>query len=296
MTNYHTPALLHASVDGLNIQEDGVFVDLTFGGGGHSREILKRLSEKGKLIAFDTDEEAKNNLPDDKRIIFIKSNFRFFINFLEYHNLLPVQGILSDLGLSSHHIDVPERGFSYRFDAPLDMRMNQNSGKTAADIINRDSQKELTKIFVNYGELNRALKKIADEIIQQRQTKPIETTFELNDIVKNALGGYSSNKILSKLYQALRIEVNQELEALKEMLQAIPSALSPEGRVCIITYHSLEDRIVKNFFKQGKIDDIIISENNQLFPVNKKVIVPDYEEIKRNKRSRSAKLRIAEKK
>ncbi len=296
MNNYHTPALLQASIDGLNIQGDGVYVDLTFGGSGHTHEILKRLSKKGKLIAFDTDEDAEKNLPDDKRLLFIKSNFRFFINFLEYHNLLPAQGILADLGLSSHHIDVPERGFSYRFDAPLDMRMNQKSGKTAADIINRYSQKELTEIFVNYGEITKAGKKIAEAVIKQRQSNPIKTTFMLNAVVKNALDGYSSNKILSKLYQALRIEVNQELDVLKDMLQSVPNALSSGGRICIITYHSLEDRIVKNFFKQGEIDGIQAHTENQLFPVNKKVIIPDYKEIKQNKRARSAKLRIAEKK
>ncbi|MCD6367312.1 MAG: 16S rRNA (cytosine(1402)-N(4))-methyltransferase RsmH [Bacteroidales bacterium] len=295
MTDYHIPALLQTSIDGLNIQGDGVYVDLTFGGGGHSREILSRLTENGKLIAFDTDEDATKNLPDDNRIKFIQSNFRFFINFLEYEKFPPVQGILADLGLSSHHIDVPERGFSYRFDAPLDMRMNQKSGKTAADIINRYSQKKLTEIFVNYGEITKAGKKIAEAVIKQRQSNPIKTTFMLNAVVKNALDGYSSNKILSKLYQALRIEVNQELDVLKDMLQAVPDALSSGGRICIITYHSLEDRIVKNFFKQGEIDGVMINSTNQLTPVNKKVIVPEYKEVKQNKRVRSAKLRIAEK-
>ena len=296
MTDYHIPALLQPSIDGLNIQGDGVYVDLTFGGGGHSREILRRLTENGKLIAFDTDEDATKNLPDDNRIKFIQSNFRFFINFLEYDNLLPVQGILADLGLSSHHIDVPERGFSYRYDAPLDMRMNQKADKTAADIVNQYPQKTLTDIFENYGELLKAGRKIAEGIATYRQNKPIQTTFELNEVVKEALSGYSSNKVLSKVYQALRIEVNQELDALKDMLQAVPKALSHGGRVCIITYHSLEDRIVKNFFKQGEIDGVMINTTNQLTPVNKKVIVPEYKEIKQNKRARSAKLRIAEKK
>ena len=295
MTNYHIPALLQTSIDGLNIQGDGVCVDLTFGGGGHSREILNRLTKKGKLIVFDTDKDAAKNLPDDKRIKFIQSNFRFFINFLEYENLLPVQSILADLGLSSHHIDVPERGFSYRYDAPLDMRMNQKADKTAADIVNQYSQEILTEIFENYGELTKAGKKIADGIIIYRQNTPIQTTFDLNEVVKKALNGYRSNKVLSKIYQALRIEVNQELDALKDMLKAVPDALSYGGRVCIITYHSLEDRIVKNFFRQGKIDGVMVNTTNQLTPVNKKVIVPDYKEIKQNKRVRSAKLRIAEK-
>jgi len=291
---YHTPALLQTSVDGLHIQGDGVFVDLTFGGGGHSREILNRLSEKGKLVAFDTDKDAAKNLPNDKRIIFVQSNFRYFIQFLEYHNLLPVQGILADLGLSSHHIDMPDRGFSYRFDAPLDMRMNQNAKKTAFDIINTYHKDKLLNILENFGELSKA-GKIADAIANQREAKPIETTFELNDIIKSTFDGHVSNKVLSKIYQALRIEVNHELDALKEMLQSVPNALSSGGRVCIITYHSLEDRIVKNFFKQGEIDGQLIDDYNQLKPINKKVIIPEYKEIKENKRARSAKLRIAEK-
>ncbi len=295
MTTYHTPALLQASIDGLNIQGDGIYVDLTFGGGGHSREILSRLTKKGKLIAFDTDKDTIKNLPDNKRIKFVQSNFRFFINFLEYEKLLPVQGILADLGLSSHHIDVPERGFSYRYDAPLDMRMNQKADKTAADIVNQYPQKTLTEIFENYGGLTKAGKKIANGIIAYRQSKPIQTTFELNNVVKEALNGYSSNKVLSKVYQAIRIEVNQELDALKDMLQTVPDALSSGGRICIITYHSLEDRIVKNFFKQGEIDGVMINSTNQLTPINKKVIIPEYKEIKQNKRARSAKLRIAEK-
>lgn len=295
MTNYHTPALLKASIDGMNIQGNDTYIDLTFGGGGHSHEILSRLTENGKLIVFDTDQDAAKNLPDDKRIIFVQSNFRYFIHFLEFQNLIPVQGILADLGLSSHHIDVPERGFSYRFDAPLDMRMNQKAETTAAKIVNKYPLKKLIEVFTNYGELNKTGEKIANKIIQHRQSKPIETTFGLNDIVKISLDGYSSNKILSKVYQALRIEVNQELEALNEMLQSVPDALSTEGRICIITYHSLEDRIVKNFFKQGEINGLKTHEEKQLFPINKKVIIPDFKEIKQNKRIRSAKLRIAEK-
>jgi len=291
---YHTPALLQKSVDGLHIEGDGVFVDLTFGGGGHSREILNRLSEKGKLVAFDTDKDAAENLPDDKRVIFIQSNFRYFIQFLEYHNLLPVQGILADLGLSSHHIDMPERGFSYRFDAPLDMRMNQNAKNTAFDIINNYPKNKLLNILEEFGELSKA-GKIAEAIVNQREIKPIVTTFQLNETIKSTFDGHVSNKVLSKIYQALRIEVNHELDALKDMLQSVPGALSSGGRVCIITYHSLEDRIVKNFFKQGEIDGQLTGSHNQLTPVNKKVIIPEYKEIKENKRVRSAKLRIAEK-
>jgi len=260
---YHTPALLQTSVDGLHIQGDGVFIDLTFGGGGHSREILNRLSDKGRLVAFDTDKDAAKNLPDDKRFIFIQSNFRYFINFLEYHNLLPVQGILADLGLSSHHIDMPERGFSYRYNTPLDMRMNQNADITAFDIINTYPKNKLLRILKDFGELSKA-EKIADTIVNQREAKPIETTFELNHTIESAFDGYVSNKVLSKIYQAIRIEVNHELDALKDMLQSVPDALSSGGRVCIITYHSLEDRIVKNFFKEGEIDGQLIGSHNQL--------------------------------
>lgn len=296
MTNYHNPILLQESIDGLNIQGDGIYVDLTFGGGGHSNEILNKLSAKGRLIAFDTDKDAILNIPNDQRLMLIKSNFRYFLNHLEYHNLVPVNGILADLGLSSHHIDIPERGFSYRFDAPLDMRMNQDSRKTAADVLNQYSTNSLANIFWNFGEFSKGIsEKFAKSIEYQRHKKTIKSTFDLKNIVSESLGGTISNQTLSKLFQALRIEVNQELDALKNMLESLPDVLKEGGRVVIITYHSLEDRLVKYYFKNGTFDQKKIDKSSSLKPVNKKVIIPNYKEIKKNKRARSAKLRIAEK-
>ncbi len=296
MTDYHDPVLLQESIDGLNIQGDGVYADLTFGGGGHSNVILSKLSAKGKLIAFDTDEDATTNIPKDKRFTLIKSNFRYFLNHLEYYNLIPVNGIMADLGLSSHHIDIPERGFSYRYDAPLDMRMNQNAKRTAADVLNQYSVKNLAQIFEEYGEFSKNVsEKLAKEIEYRRHKNPIKTTFDLKNIVSETISGTISNQTYSKLFQALRIEVNQELDALKEMLVSLPDALTEGGKVVIITYHSLEDRLVKYFFKNGTFDQTETDENSSLKPVNKKVIMPDFKEIKKNKRARSAKLRIAEK-
>jgi 16S rRNA (cytosine1402-N4)-methyltransferase len=295
--NYHIPVLLQESLEGLNIKPDGIYVDLTFGGGGHSAEILKRLSPQGRLVVFDTDYDALVNIPEDERVIAIKSNFKYFINFLRYNDLLPVDGILADLGVSSFQFDNAEKGFTYREDTRLDMRMNKDADLSAFEVINEYSLNELKRIFNEYGEIYRPAYAIASAIVEYRKHKQIETTGELVKVVDKAVNGRATPKFLSQLFQAIRIEVNDELESLKEMLLKTPYALTSGGRLVIITYHSLEDKIVKYFLKYNnfrKPDALKSSSETYFRLVNKKVITPDKEELKVNKRSRSAKLRIAE--
>lgn len=296
---YHVPVLLHESIDGLDIKDGGVYVDVTFGGGGHSKEILRRLPEGARLFSFDQDADAERNIIDDEKFTFVRSNFRYLKNFMRFHGVEGVDGILADLGVSSHHFDDSERGFSFRFDGNLDMRMNQRAGKTAADIINTYEEEALADLFYLYGELKNS-RKIASAIVRARSTKNLRSIEDLLNIVKPLFGREREKKELAKVFQALRIEVNQEMEALKEMLMAATEMLNPGGRLSVITYHSLEDRIVKNIMKTGNCDG---KENKDFFGrssspyrlVNNKVIVPDADEQERNPRSRSAKLRIAEK-
>ncbi len=295
---YHNPVLLHTSIEGLNVKPGGTYVDVTFGGGGHSRAILKQLGN-GRLLAFDQDSEAKINLIKDNRIIFINQNFRYLKNFLRLYDALPIDGLLADLGVSSHQFDEDRRGFSIRYNGPLDMRMNVNSNQTAANVINRYSEQEITNILLNYGELKNS-RCFAKKIVSARQKKPIETTFELIEIVSGCISKVKKNKLLAMLFQALRIEVNQELEALKEMLTQAKDALRPGGRLVVISYHSLEDRLVKNFMKTGNFDGILQKDFfgnpiSELKPVQNRAIVPDNTEIEFNTRARSAKLRIATK-
>ena len=292
---YHTPVLLKESVDGMEIAADNTCIDVTFGGGGHSREILSRLGAKGHLYSFDQDADAEQNAPDDKRFTFVRGNFRFIYNFMRYHNATKVDAILADLGVSGHHFDDETRGFSFRFDADLDMRMNKRGGETAADLLNRASEEELAKIFKFYGELNCA-RKLAAKIVKTRSEKPIRRVNELIEIAKPFCPPQREKKEMAKVFQALRIEINQEIESLKEMLNQAKDLLKPGGRLVVITYHSIEDRIVKNFMKSGNIDGIIekdfFGRSTSPFDV-KKVILPTDEEMERNPRSRSAKLRIA---
>jgi 16S rRNA (cytosine1402-N4)-methyltransferase len=296
-TNYHTPVLLAESVEGLNIIEDGIYVDATYGGGGHSREILSRLGKKGQLIAFDQDFDSKSNLIDDNRLLFINENFMYLKKFLKLNNISKLDGILADFGVSSYQIDKPERGFSYRFEADLDMRMDNNSSLTAHQIINKYTSEDLNKMFKNYGELNNA-KKITWEIINNRKKNEIKTTTQLNEIIHPLIPNRISNKILSRVYQAIRIEVNNELEAIKSLLKQSVELLKVGGRISLISYHSLEDRIVKRFFKtgkfQGEIEKDIYGNYSLPYKIIEKLIVPNQTEINRNVRSRSAKLRIAE--
>lgn len=297
---YHVPVLLKESVDGMNICPNGTYVDVTFGGGGHSREILSRLEKDGRLLGFDQDEDAERNIVDDPRFIFVRSNFRYLHNFLRYHDIEKVDAILADLGVSSHHFDDSERGFSFRFDGALDMRMNKQAGLTAADVVNTYAEERLADIFYLYGELKNS-RKLASVIVKARANGQIKTIGEFLEIIKPLFGREREKKELAKVFQALRIEVNQEMEALKEMLTAATEALKPGGRLVVITYHSLEDRMVKNIMKtgnvEGKTTQDFFGNLQTLFKlVNNKVIVPDEEEIERNPRSRSAKLRIAEKK
>ena len=296
-TNYHTPVLLAESVEGLNIIEDGIYVDATYGGGGHSREILSRLGKKGQLIAFDQDFDSKSNLIDDNRLLFINENFMYLKKFLKLNNISKLDGILADFGVSSYQIDKPERGFSYRFEADLDMRMDNNSSLTAHEIINKYTSEDLNKMFKNYGELNNA-KKITWEIINNRKKNEIKTTTQLNEIIHPLIPNRISNKILSRVYQAIRIEVNNELEAIKSLLKQTVELLNVGGRISLISYHSLEDRIVKRFFKtgkfQGEIEKDIYGNYSLPYKIIEKLIVPNQTEINRNIRARSAKLRIAE--
>ena len=296
-TNYHNPVLLAESIGGLNIIEDGIYVDATYGGGGHSREILSRLGKKGQLIVFDQDFDSKANLIDDNRLLFINENFMYLKKFLKLNNISKLDGILADFGVSSYQIDKPERGFSYRFEADLDMRMDNNSSLTARQIINKYTSEDLNKMFKNYGELNNA-KKITREIIKNRRKNEIKTTTQLNEIIYPLIPNRISNKILSRVYQAIRIEVNNELEAIRLLLKQTVELLKVGGRISLISYHSLEDRIVKRFFKtgkfQGEIEKDIYGNYSLPYKIIEKLIVPNQTEINRNIRARSAKLRIAE--
>lgn len=296
---YHIPVLLKQSIDGLAICPEGIYVDVTFGGGGHSREILKHLSGKGHLYSFDQDPDAEQNIVENEHFTFVRSNFRFLQNFMQYYGVEEVDGILADLGVSSHHFDDAERGFSFRFEGLLDMRMNQRAGKTAADIVNEYTEEDLAHIFYLYGELKNS-RKLASILVKARAKQPIQTIGDFLNIVQPLFGREREKKELAKVFQALRIEVNQEMTALKEMLQAAISLLKPGGRLAVITYHSLEDRMVKNIMKTGNIEgkpkqDFFGRIETPFKLVNNKVIVPDDEELARNPRSRSAKLRIAEK-
>lgn len=296
---YHIPALLPETMEGLNIKPDGVYVDVTFGGGGHSRAILSRLNEKGRLIAFDQDEDAFRNQIEDDRFTLVQSNFKYLSNFLKYLGVDKVDGILADLGVSFHHFDASDRGFSFRFDAKLDMRMNQKSQLTAAHIINEYPENRLAKIFQLYGEMQNS-RRIASVIVKARENGAIETIEELLEVSKKFIPKAKEKKELAKLFQAIRIEVNNEMGTLSEFLSQSVDALHTEGRLAIITYHSLEDRMVKNFLRSGNMEGVIEKDffGNIISPmkvINNKVITPSDEEIENNPRSRSAKLRIAEK-
>lgn len=297
--SYHVPVLLQESLEGMNITPEGTYVDVTFGGGGHSREILRRLGAEGHLYGFDQDADAEQNIPADSRFTFVRSNFRYLYNFMRYHQVAgEVDGLLADLGVSSHHFDDQERGFSFRFDGDLDMRMNTRAGKTAADIVNTYTEEALADVFYLYGEL-KISRKLAAVIAKSRAVKKITTIGELLEVVKPFIGKDKEKKFLAQVFQALRIEVNDEMQALKEMLQGTLKVLKPEGRLVVITYHSLEDRLVKNFLKTGNFEgkaekDFFGNVNSPFRLVNTKVIVPTDAEIERNPRSRSAKLRIAE--
>jgi 16S rRNA (cytosine1402-N4)-methyltransferase len=307
---YHIPVLLGKSVDGLNIQPDGVYVDVTFGGGGHSREILSRITGHGHLYSFDQDADAEKNIFSlesqfseidiQNKFTFVRSNFRYLKNWMRYYHVDHIDGLLADLGVSSHHFDDESRGFSFRFDAPLDMRMNKRAGMTAADIVNQYSEEQLADIFYLYGELKNS-RRIAAAIIKARTQKEIETTQDFLKVVDPIFKYGREKKDMAKLFQALRIEVNSEMTSLKEMLLAAIEAIKPGGRLSVITYHSLEDRIVKNVMKAGNVEgkikqDFFGNIESPFTLVNNKVIVPDKEEQELNPRSRSAKLRIAEKK
>ena len=297
--SYHTPVLLKETVDALRIERGGIYVDCTFGGGGHSKAILEKLDTNGKLIAFDQDEDAKRNIPKDPRIIFVPHNFRHMQRFLKLHNINAVDGILADLGVSSHQFDEGERGFSTRFDAPLDMRMDQRQTLTAADIINNYTEQQLHKIFEQYGEVTNS-KTLARTIVELRNTQSLKSIDAFKQALRGVVKG-NPNRYFAQVFQALRIEVNDELGALKEMLQQIPPLLKPGCRAAIITFHSLEDRLVKNFFRRGTFEEteenpFIMSRSlNELKVITKKPIESTEEEMKRNPRARSAKLRVAEK-
>lgn len=295
---YHQPVLLEESIEGLNIKPDGVYVDATFGGGGHSGEILKRLV-RGRLMAFDQDKDAQMNIPEDERLIFVSHNFRFLKNFLRYHGFNAIDGLIVDLGVSSHHFDTPQRGFSFRFNSNLDMRMNTQSAFSAKELINTYTIDDLTRVFREYGELKNA-RKLAIAIHQTRQSGTLSGNREFIEAISACLPRHNENQYLAKVFQALRIEVNKEIDHLKSLLLQVTELLKNKGRIAIISYHSLEDRIVKNFFRYGNFEgipkkDLYGNIQRSLDPVNKKVIVPTDEEIERNARARSARLRIAEK-
>lgn len=298
-STYHVPVLLKEAIDSLKITPNGTYVDCTFGGGGHSKAILKRLSEGGRLIAFDQDDDAKRNLPDDNRITFVQQNFRHLQRFLRLHEVTRVDGVLADLGVSSHQLDEPQRGFSTRYNAGLDMRMDRRQTKTAFDVISTYSESLLHKLFEQYGEVTNA-RTLAKTIVQIRQTAALRTVDEFKNALRGIVKG-NPNKYFAQVFQALRIEVNDELGALKEMLQQVPSLLKPGGRVAIITFHSLEDRLVKNFFRHGTFEQadenpFTINEAvNELKVITKKPITPGEKEKKENPRAASAKLRVAEK-
>ena len=297
---YHVPVLLDESINGLNLHPDGVYIDVTFGGGGHSREILRRLPQGSRLFSFDQDADAERNIVDDDRFTFVRSNFRYLKNWMRYYEIDHIDGLLADLGVSSHHFDDESRGFSFRFDAPLDMRMNKRADKTAADIVAEYDEEALADIFYLYGELKNS-RRIASALVKARQQHAIATTQDFLHVVEPFFKREREKKDMARLFQALRIEVNHEMEALKEMLAAATELLKPGGRLSVITYHSLEDRIVKNMMKAGNAEGKMIQDfygriETPYRLVNNKVIVPTDEEQQRNPRSRSAKLRIAEKK
>ena len=296
---YHVPVLLHESIDGLAIKSGGIYVDVTFGGGGHSKEILRRLDEKAHLYSFDQDPDAEKNIVNDDRFTFVRSNFRYLKNWMRYYGVHHIDGLLADLGVSSHHFDDETRGFSFRFDAPLDMRMNKRAGTTAAEILNTYDEEQLADIFYIYGELKNA-RKIASIIAKTRNEKKIETTGDLMSATEKLFQREREKKEMAKMFQALRIEVNHEMDALKEMLNGAKDLLGEGGRLAVITYHSLEDRIVKNMMKAGNVEGKIKQDffgriEAPFRLINNKVIVPSDEEQQQNPRSRSAKLRIAEK-
>ncbi|MFD2909973.1 16S rRNA (cytosine(1402)-N(4))-methyltransferase RsmH [Flavobacterium ardleyense] len=296
---YHNPVLLKETVDGLNIRPDGIYVDVTFGGGGHSREIMSRLGEGGKLFAFDQDLDALKNALDDERFLLINQNFRFIKRFLRFHGIKQVDGILADLGVSSHQFDVAERGFSTRFEAELDMRMDQKGEISAYNVINEYDEQEIARVLFNYGELKNA-RAMATVIVAARQDTKIKNSEQLKQILARFLPGHKSNKILAQIYQAIRIEVNQEMDVLKEFLEQSLEILKPGGRLSVISYHSLEDRLVKRFVKNGMFEGEperdFFGNFEVPFKTIEKLIVPSEEEIAINNRARSAKLRVAEKK
>lgn len=297
---YHVPVLLNESIDGLNIQPGGIYVDVTFGGGGHSKEILARINGNGHLYSFDQDADAERNVVANKDFTFVCSNFRYLKNWMRYYGVEGLDGLLADLGVSSHHFDDETRGFSFRYeDAPLDMRMNKRAGKTAADIVNDYEESQLADIFYLYGELKNS-RRIASALVKARATQKIVTTTDFIKAVEPLFKKEREKKEMAKLFQALRIEVNHEMDALKEMLKAATEILKPGGRLSVITYHSLEDRIVKNVMKTGNPEGKVVQDfygriDSPFRLINNKVIIPDQEEQERNPRSRSAKLRIAEK-
>jgi 16S rRNA (cytosine1402-N4)-methyltransferase len=299
MTAYHQPVLLEEAIKGLNIRISGTYVDTTFGGGGHSREILRRLGPHGKLYAFDQDEDAEAQVPNDRRIVFTLGNFRFLENYLSYYGVKRVDGILTDLGVSSHHFDTPGRGFSYRFDSALDMRMNSRSACTAAKIVAEYPEAELERIFTAYGELRNS-RKISGFIASARLSRKIQTTGELIAVIQSCIPARQTNHYLSKVFQALRIEVNREIESLTDLLQQSSSMLPPGGRLVVISYHSLEDRLVKNYIRSGNVGgytkkDVYGNFSVPFRAVNNRPIIPLEKELKNNIRARSAKLRVAEK-
>lgn len=295
---YHVPVLFYETLDALQIKPDGIYVDCTFGGGGHSNGILDKLDANGRLIAFDQDADAAQNIPADERVVFVQNNFRHLQRFLRLHGFLKVDGILADLGVSSHQFDKGERGFSTRFEGPLDMRMDQRQENTASNILKKYTEQQLHKLFEQYGEVTNS-KTLAKQVVQQRSHNPLQTIAQLKAMISPVVKG-NPNKYLAQVFQALRIEVNDEMGALKEMLEQLPAVLKPGGRAAVITFHSLEDRLVKNFFKNGTFDE---QQENSLLPeerkselkiITKKPIIAGEEEVKRNPRSRSAKLRVAE--
>ncbi len=295
---YHTPVLLNESVDGLEINPEGIYVDATFGGGGHSREIIQRL-KTGRLIAFDQDEDAERNVIKDERFLFINQNFRYLRNNLKYHGIQSIDGLLADLGVSSHHLDVQERGFSFSHRGGLDMRMNRRASLTAGKVLNSYSEEDLQGIFSSYGEIRNS-KKLAHQIIQARRERTVEEVQQFVELIGPCMPAKHESKYLAKVFQALRIEVNRELDCLNELLVQCVDLIKKEGRLVMITYHSLEDRIVKNFIRSGNADGLLDKDfygniKVPFAPVNKKVIVPGATEIRRNSRARSAKLRIARK-
>jgi 16S rRNA (cytosine1402-N4)-methyltransferase len=296
---YHVPVLLAKSVDGLEIKANGDYVDVTFGGGGHSREIFSRL-KTGRLFAFDQDEDAAANVIHDERFFFIRHNFKYIRNFLKFYEVEQVDGILADLGVSSHDFDVAERGFSFRFDGDLDMRMNRDSSESAADIVNTFTEDQLRTMFREYGEIDNA-GRLAKQLVSARNAKPVKTIGQFKESIAPCVPKFQESKYMAKVFQALRIETNKEMDVLHEFLEQSIQLLKPGGRLVVITYHSLEDRMVKNFIKSGDFSgkqekDFFGNVESPLVSINRKVIVPDEEEIERNPRARSAKLRIAEKK